>query len=67
MTERELIRKWYEKGREAGRTEGWMNLEETLEENYEEAIRRGESIDVDDLVMTGIEERLMRLKNMCML
>ncbi len=35
MTPTDLETKWYQKGEEAGKTEGWMNLEETLKETLD--------------------------------
>lgn len=49
--QRKLIQKWYQRGLEAGKTEGWMTLEETLDEARQIAPIH----DYHDLVQTAIE------------
>lgn len=48
-----LKRKWFDKGVEAGKTEGWMNVEETLSETL--GAHRDLIKDATDLVWTDID------------
>jgi len=49
---KELLDKWYKKGIEAGKSEDWMNVEETLPETLE---KMPELDDPADLVWTDME------------
>lgn len=51
MTTDNLIRKWSDRGVKAGKTEGWMNLEETLAED----LARHPTTDYSELVQQSIE------------
>jgi len=49
---KKLQKYWYQQGVKAGKTEGWMNLEETLEEDHE---RWPNVKDPVELVQRGID------------
>lgn len=50
---KDLMRKWHERGIEAGRTDGWMDIEKTIKETAE---KHPEIKEVSDLVLTDIDE-----------
>jgi hypothetical protein len=47
------MRNWHEEGVKAGKTDGWMNLEETLSEDLERHPQYARN--VEELVQAGIE------------
>lgn len=49
---KKLKKYWYQQGVKAGKTDGWMNLEETLAEDIEE---HPDIISYEELVRHGIE------------
>lgn len=49
---KKLQKYWYQRGVKAGKTDGWMNLEETLAEDLEQ---HPEMKSAEDLVTTGCE------------
>ncbi|MBT9161231.1 MAG: hypothetical protein DDT26_02535 [Dehalococcoidia bacterium] len=49
---RKLVGKWFERGVEVGKTDGWMTVEDTIAEILE----RGQPQDAQDLVWRAIEE-----------
>ncbi len=48
----DLMRKWYDKGVEAGRTDGWMDVENTMRQTLE---AHPKIKDADDLIWTDVE------------